>query len=190
MKRVRLAESRRPRPLRPSLLNWPNGGQRRGRIVTPATFKTAYFFGVAPGAAAGGCVACGCGVAAAAGLAAGVGFGAAGEAVVAGAELLAAGVVAAVGDADGAFAFAPGPPGVIGWLPRLFGSLSILSASLLTTVTSLMALLMSAALRIVCRWLMSACLIWSRTPGSSRLSGFVSSWRFVSLKMIQRPSGK
>src|SRR5947209_4988374 len=37
---------------------------------------------------------------------------------------------------------------------------------------------------------MSACLICSRTPGSSSLSGLVSSCRFVSLKMIQRPSGK
>src|SRR5688572_11882468 len=113
---------------------------------------SAYFFGVAP------VVAARRGVAAAPAPAAGLAAGAA----VADGLAPAAGVAAVV--AEGLAAAA----GATDWLPpSMFGSLSIDSARRLTTVTSLIALRMSASLRIVCRWLMSPCLIWSRTRGSS-----------------------
>ena len=92
--------------------------------------------------------------------------------MVAAGEAFAAGVAVCVAEAAGD-AVAPEESG---WFPpSIFGSLSILSASLLTTVASLIALRINASLRMVCRWLMSACLIWSCTPVSSSLSGLFSS---------------
>src|SRR5207237_3605449 len=132
----------------------------------------------------------------AAGVAVGVGSealaaGAAGAVVVLVAVAVGAVVADVAGDADCEAEAAGDAPGETGWLPpSMFGSLSILSARWLTTVTSLIALRMSASFRICCRWLMSASLILSRTPGSSSESGLVSNCLLVSLKMIQRPSGK
>src|SRR5947207_4350369 len=124
--------------------------------------QTTYLFGEGPGVVVAACVGCGFGVAAAAGFAVGVGFaalaaGAAGAVVV---VAFGAVVADAAGDADCVAAAAGDAPGETGWLPpSMFGSLSILSARWLTTVTSLIALRMSACCRMLCRWSMSICLI-------------------------------